>query len=183
MRPRLTILAVACAGLLLAACRNKPRTPVAITSTEADSAEQVMYGVKTVLHDHGIKRGDLISDTAYVYNDQTRFVFKNARATFTKETGAPNGTMRADRGVYDLRLQLLEGFGNVVITTTDGKRLTSPHLKFDQARNEVSSDTSFVLVDGERRQAGIGFISDPNLTRMRCLKACSGSGTFSIPAQ
>jgi LPS export ABC transporter protein LptC len=117
----------------------------------------------------------------FVFNDQTKFDFRNARVKFNTETGAPNGTMRADRGIYDTRTQILEGFGNVVVTTLDGKRLTSPHLKFNQLANEIASDTSFQLKAGDREQRGIGFTADPNLTHFRCLRACGGSAPITLP--
>ena len=117
----------------------------------------------------------------YVYNDQTKFDFRNARVKFNTETGVPNGTMRADRGIYDTRTQILEGFGNVVVTTLDGKKLTSPHVKFNQLVNEVSSDTSFQLKAGERDQRGIGFSADPDLKHFRCLRRCGGSAPITLP--
>lgn len=168
----------------VAACARVKQPPIAKTATLADSAQQVMFEVRTVLLDKGVRRGELIADTAFIFDDQTRFVFRNARVTFDKDNGTPNGTMRADRGVYNLRAQMLEGFGHVVITTTDGRRLTSAQVKYNQVANEVSSDSAFQFVAGDRIQRGIGFKSDPNLTHIQILKAASGSGlvnTFPTP--
>ena len=179
--------AALCLALLaaasLAACDTKTPPPVGARLTAADTAEQVLYGISTVLTRAGVKKGDLKADTAYVFNDQTRFDLRVPVATFTKEDGSPNGTMHADKGMYDMRRQVLEGWGHVVITTVDGRRLESPHLKFDQIANLVTSDTSFIFTQGDKRQEGIGFESDPNLKRFSCKRACRGSGLFSIPAQ
>src|SRR4051812_50068686 len=90
--------------------------------------------------------------------------------------------MRADRGLYDTRTQILEGFGNVVVTTLDGKKLTSPHLKFNQLSNEVSSDTTFQMVAGSRTQSGMGFKTDPNLSRFTCQRSCRTTGTVVLPS-
>lgn len=164
------------------ACKETRQPPVGVTAP-ADTAEQVGFGVRTLLTGNGIQRGELLADTMYVYNDQTKFDFRNARVKFNTETGVPNGTMRADRGIYDQRTQILEGFGNVVVTTLDGKKLTSPHLKFNQITNEISSDTTFQMVAGNRRQSGIGFKTDPNLSRFACLRDCRTSGLVTIPSQ
>lgn len=164
------------------ACKNVNRPPVGVGGP-ADSAEQTAYGVRTLLTGAGVQRGELLADTMYIYNDQTKFDFRNARVKFNTETGAPNGTMRANRGLYDTRTQVLEGFGNVVVTTTDGKRLTSPHLTFNQLANEVTSDTTFELTAGTRTQSGTGFKADPNMTRFACLRACRSSGVVNLPAQ
>lgn len=180
VRRLLLCSAVVCAGGGVGGCSKAKQPPVS-PHTAADSAEQVGFGVRTLLTANGVQKGELLADTMYVYNDQTKFDFRNARVKFNTETGAPNGTMRADRGIYDTRTQVLEGFGNVVVTTLDGKRLTSPHVKFNQLANEVSSDTSFVAKAGEKEQRGIGFTADPNLTHFRCFKACGGSGVFNLP--
>ena len=47
---------------------------------------------------------------------------------FTTETGAPQGTMEAKRGVYSTRTQMLEGWGDVVVKLVDGRTLKSPHV-------------------------------------------------------
>ncbi len=183
---RLGILALgpaAAAALVLAGCTKTKAPPITHAPTLADSAQQVMLDVNTLLTSRGVQRGVLLADTAFVFHDQTRFVFSNPRVSFNTTLGQPNGTMRADRGVYDLRTQILEGFGHVVITTTDGKRLTSPHLIYNQVANLVSSDTAFEMTDKDRTQRGIGFDSDPNLSRFACHKACGGSGPVQIPSQ
>ena len=174
------LAAVVCTVAATGACSKAKQPPVSPKSA-ADSAEQIGFGVRTLLTANGVQKGELTADTMYVYNDQTKFDFRNARVKFNTETGTPNGTMRADRGIYDTRTQVLEGFGNVVVTTLDGKRLTSPHVKFNQLANEVSSDTSFVVTAGDKEQTGIGFTADPNLTHFRCLKACGGRGAFNLP--
>src|SRR5690242_3018557 len=170
----------ACALGLSSACKESTPPPVGKAGA-IDTAEQVGFGVRTLLTANGVQKGELQADTMFVYNDQTKFDFRNARVKFNTETGAPNGTMRAEKGIYDTRTQILEGFGNVVVTTIDGKKLTSPHLKFNQLVNEVSSDTSFVLKAGDREQRGIGFSADPDLKHFRCLRMCGGTAPITLP--
>jgi LPS export ABC transporter protein LptC len=163
---------VCMAVVALVSCRKTTQPPVAGVSGLADSAEQVIWDGHTLLTDRGVKRGEMFADTIFVFNEQTRFALRRVRATFNTETGAPNGTLRGDRGTYDLRTKILEGFGNVVVTSTDGKRLTSNHLKYAEASNQISSDSAFTFYRGADVQRGIGFISDPNITVFRCLRAC-----------
>ena len=180
---RITVgVIAACTLAAVGACKDVKPPPVGVQSP-IDTAEQVGFGVRTLLTGNGVQKGELQADTMFVFNDQTKFDFRNARVKFNTETGAPNGTMRADRGIYDTRTQILEGFGNVVVTTLDGKKLTSPHLKFNQLANEVSSDTTFQMVAGTRTQSGIGFKTDPNLSRFNCLRSCRTTGTVVLPSQ
>jgi LPS export ABC transporter protein LptC len=171
---------VACAIAGASACTETKGPPVS-PKTDADTAEQTGFGVRTLLTANGVQKGELQADTMYVFNDQTKFDFRNARVKFNTETGAPNGTMKANRGIYDTRTQILEGFGNVVVTTLDGKTLKSPHVKFNQLGNEVTSDTTFEVKAGDREQRGIGFTADPNLTHFKCLRMCGGSAPITLP--
>ena len=171
------------AALAVAGCRNPEQPPVTAGPTAADTADQVMFGVRTLLTERGVKQGELFADTAYVYDENSRFVFRKVRTTFNTPTGAPNGTLTAREGRYDMRQRVLEGFGDVVVVTTGGKRLLTPHLRFDQARNLVRSDSSYTLIDGPRRSKGIGFESDPNITRFVCKRACVASDNVNIPTQ
>ena len=179
------LLAVIAVGLLAgAACsRQGSKPPVKTGASLADSAEQVMQNVHYVLTSGGIQRGELFADSAYIFDDNTRYILKSPRTTFNTEAGVKNGTMRADRGRYNLRQQVLEGFGNVVITSTEGKKLTSPYVKYNQAMNEVSSDTSFTLTEPGKAVSGIGFKADPQLSKFQILRGARGQGSFTLPGQ
>ena len=182
IRPRLWLAAAALVAL--AACKRQGSAPpVKRGSTLADSAEQVMLGVRMLLTDRGVHRGELFADTAYVFEDQARFELRKVRATFNTSTGTKDGVLSADRGLYNQREAKLEGFGNVVIVTTEGKRLTSPHMRYLQGLNEVSSDSAFTLVEPGRSLNGIGFRADPQLTRVQVLRAGTGRGNLTLTAQ
>ncbi len=182
MRP--TSLALAIAALAVAACsRQGTAPPVKSGVSLADSAEQVMLGVRMLLTDRGVQRGEMFADTAYVFEDQTRFELRKVRATFNTSTGTKDGVLSADRGLYNQRESKLEGFGNVVIVTTEGKRLTSPHMRYMQVQNEVSSDSAFTLVEPGRNVSGIGFRADPQLTRIQILRNLGAQGSFTLPGK
>jgi LPS export ABC transporter protein LptC len=182
MAPRvLTVLVLLLAGL--AACRREGSAPPVKTGkTMADSAEQVMIDIRVLLTDRGVQRGELFADTAYIFDDNTRYELRKVRTTFNSTTGAKDGVMSADRGRYSIRDQVLDGYGNVVIVTNEGRRLSSPHIRFEQALNEVSSDTTFSLVEPGRTLNGVGFKADPQLTRVNVLRAGSARGSMQLPA-
>jgi LPS export ABC transporter protein LptC len=170
-------------GLLaLAACRTKGTAPpVEARATLADSAEQMLVTTRWLVVDRGIQRGEMFADTVYVFDDNTRYDMRKVRVTFNTATGAKDGVMSANRGIYNVRNGTLEGFGNVVLVSNDGKRLTSPQLKYTQSMNEVASDTSFTLVRPGQTVSGIGFRSDPQLTRFNIKKGARASGSFTLP--
>ncbi len=177
------VLIAGLATLLLAAgCKSGPEPPVAHVASLADSAEQVMFGFSSIITDQGVERGTMTADTAFVFNDQTRFDFRKVHVNFRTDTGEPEATMQADSGRYDMRTEVLQGWGHVVITTTKGERLKTPQIRYDQGGNVISSDTSFVLTtpDGNTN-TGIGFTADPNLNHFNVLRAARGSGLVTVP--
>lgn len=149
--------------------------------TFADSADQVFFGVQAPFETNGVKRGTLFADTLYVLNEQTRFDFKVGHVDFNTETGTPNGSMKADRGRYDQRTQILEGWGHVLVKTIDGKSLKSPHVVYNQRMNLISSDSAYEIVEKGSVSRGIGFDSDPGFLHYHCHSACVGSGKVAIP--
>lgn len=176
---------LAAAALFVAvACKKQGAAPpVKRGMSMADSAEQIMLGVRLLLTDRGVQRGELFADTGYVFEDQTRFELRKVRATFNTSTGTKDGVLSADRGLYNQRESRLEGFGHVVIVTTEGKRLTAPQMKYLQLQNEVSSDSAFTLVEPGRNVSGIGFRADPQLTRVTILRNVGAQGSFTLPGK
>lgn len=182
MRPLIVLAAMSV--IAVGGCSKRgSKPPVKTGASLADSAEQVMQNVRYVLTSEGVQRGELFADSAYIFDDNSRYVLKNVRTTFNTAEGVKNGTMKADRGKYNLRQQVLEGFGNVVITNTDGRKLTSPYVKYNQALNEVSSDTNFRMVGPRDTLAGIGFKADPQLKHVQVLRDPRGGGSFTLPGQ
>jgi LPS export ABC transporter protein LptC len=169
------LMAMAAFAVAAASCRKITQPPVVGEAAIVDSAEQIIFDGHSVLTNRGVKRGEMFSDTIFVFRDNTLFALRRVRANFNTEFGAPNGTLRGDRGTYDLRTRVLEGFGNVVATSTDGKKLASPHLKYTEATNLISSDSAFTLTELGGVRRGIGFTSDPNLIKFKCFRACGGS--------
>ena len=174
------------AGLMLGAAKCPGRKAavkpvVAKSSAIPDSANQVLFGQRSILTDKGVAKGLLLSDTAYTYDDATRLELRRVHFTFYTAQGVQDGVMTARAAVYNSRLSRLEATGNVVVTRNDSTRLASEQLVYDQARNQIFSDTAFVLNKPDKQFSGIGFESDPQMTNWKCLRACKGIAPVQIP--
>ena len=177
----ITLVVTACA--FLAACHSDKVAPK-VGGTLADSADQVMFGTRFNLTSDGVLRAELQGDTAFFFDDNTRIELSHPDVTFFTTTGAKNAVLTARHGQYRTQSGQMLARGDVVVNSVDGRRLTSPELKYDQNRNEISSDSAFVLTGPDRRLEGIGFRSDPNLQNVRVLNTQSGTtGTLTIPNQ
>jgi LPS export ABC transporter protein LptC len=182
MTRRFTLLLIgAAATVSVAACRESKQITVQAGPSVADSAEQVLFVAHYFLTTRGVLRGDLTADTAYVLDDQTRFDLRKAHVNFTSETGAPQGTMDAKRGVYNTRTQMLEGWGDVFVKLVDGRTLKSPHVTYNQVTHQIASDTSYTLTRGTDSQKGIGFTSNETFTKFKCLRNCGGNFALLLP--
>lgn len=168
------LLALALAIALVAACDTKKQPPVAAHSPLADSADQVMYGLRFNLTDGGIARANLHSDTAYFFDDNTRIELEKVNTTFFNSTGAKDAVLTSRRGTYNSRTSNMVARKDVLVVSEDGRRLTTSELVYNQQRNEISSDSAFVMTEPNRRIAGVGFRSDPNMNNIQILKAASG---------
>ena len=73
MKYRLTVAGLFVLGSTIAACDDPATTVEATTGTVRDSAEQMMYGVRSALAHQGLRRGELTADTALSLDAATRF--------------------------------------------------------------------------------------------------------------
>jgi LPS export ABC transporter protein LptC len=170
------VLVLGAAVAVALGCSRDVSAPVPPANVVSDSADQVMYGVKTTVHDNGLLRARLESDTVYMYRDNTLADLRVVTAEFFSAMGAKTATLTSKTGKYDVRLGSMEARGDAVVITEDGRTLESQHLKYDPQKNEFSSDSAFVLTEPDRTLRGIGFTSDPELSNIRVLKAASGEG-------
>lgn len=167
-------LIVASLALILGACSEKKQPPLATGSALADSADQVMYGARFNLTDKGLSRARMEADTAYFFNDNTRIELEKVHTTFYTAAGAKDAVLTSERGTYNSRLGNMVARKDVVVISEDGRRLVTPELIYNQQKNEISSDSAFVMTEPNRRLEGIGFRSDPNMNNIRIIKGASG---------
>ena len=164
------ILAIASTG----ACSSKKQPPVATHSPLADSADQIMYGARFKLTDQGLARAQLEADTAYFFDDNTRQELENVHTTFYTVTGAKDAVLTSRHGTINNRTNNMIARGNVVVVSEDGRRLTTPELIYNQQKNQISSDSAFVMTEPNRRLEGVGFRSDPNMKNIQILSGAKG---------
>jgi LPS export ABC transporter protein LptC len=161
-------------ALLAGACTTKKQPPVASHSPLADSADQIMYNAWFNLTDKGLARAQMQGDTLYFFEDNTRIEAENPHITFFTTTGAKDAVLTARHGTSNTRTNNMIARHNVVVVSEDGRRLTTQELIYNQQRNEIASDSAFVLTEADRRLEGVGFRSDPNMKNIQILKGASG---------
>jgi LPS export ABC transporter protein LptC len=176
--------ALVLAAAALCACTDVKGPPIAANKqTLADSADQVLYDQRMLITDRGLNRAEILADTAYFFDENTRTDMRIVHGIFYDSEGKKDAVLTSRTGVYNQRLNSLEARGDVVITAMDGRTLVTPHVRYDQRVNLISGDTIFTLTTSDGKVLhGIGFTSDPDLNTVRVLKEISSkAGPVVIP--
>jgi LPS export ABC transporter protein LptC len=175
----LALSVVAVAGL--GACQEGTKPPISARNPLADSADQIMFGISTFITDKGLLKAQLQADTGYFFDGNSRIEMRNEKTIFFTTTGAQSAVLTSKEGTYITARSTMEARKNVLVVTTDGKRLTTEQLHYNQGTNEISSDSAFVMTEPTRELHGIGFVSDPNLINIRVKRVLSGQGPLDLP--
>jgi len=178
-----TALAIAVLG---AACRDNTALPIAAgTKTIADSADQIVFKSRWLVTDRGLQRAAVESDTAYFFDDNKRLEMVTVHGIFFGSTGEKTAVMTSRTGKYNLALSTLEARGDVEINSIDGRKLSTPFVRFDSRSNQISGDSVFVMKEADGREVrGVGFVTDPDLQNLTVIKLISAkAGAVPIPEQ
>ncbi len=166
-------------AVLFAAACAETATPVQeiAPGSMLDSADQVAFDSRTLVTDAGLLRAEIFADTTFFLDENTRIEMRVVQAVFFNAQGAKDATLTSQRGIYLTRGSVLEAWGNVIVTSVDGRVLKSPMLRFDSRQNQVTSDSAFVMTDPDGKEMrGIGFDADPDLNVVRVRRLQSGRG-------
>src|SRR5213594_3675782 len=163
-------------GVVAGACETgiKPTATIAAP----DSADQVLLGMSHYVTDAGIQRAHVRADTAYFYSPAQTAELRNVHITFYDPRGAETSTLTSREGTYHWRSGDMEARGTVVVVRTDGATLRTEVLRYNQARNQVTSDNPFVFDEPTRHIEGKGFTSDPDFKNVTAIQPKGGAGNF-----
>jgi len=168
---------------LLAGCGKPAPARTTQSGAAADSADQVMAGVTTVLTSGGVRQATLEADSAFVYETSGRTTVKKVKVIFYTPEGVQQSVLNADSGWYEARSGNMEGRGNVVVVRADGARLNTSRLLYEPQKNQVSTDQPYTYTEGERRVQGTGFTSDPSFRNVATQAVRGTGGRYTLPGQ
>jgi LPS export ABC transporter protein LptC len=184
----LTVRLCVCAPVplaLLAACGGRPKQDVvAQVEAAADTADQLMIGLYQYITENGVRKAYLEADTAFLYENAGRADLKKVKVTFFGPAGDTSSVVTGKLGFYDWRTGRMETREDVVVLLSNGGRLTTSILRYDQAKNEVSTDQHYVYVaPPDQHMEGASFVTDPSLSRFRTQHPKGRAGAITLPGQ
>ena len=137
------------------------------TIVEADSADQVLFGVAHNVTMDGMRVVRIEADSAYFYEAAQITELRQLTVVFFSPQGAETSRITADWGRYEWPTGNMVARTNVVGITPDGRRLTTSELKYNKLSNRLETDKAFVLVSPEDNLEGSGFSADPDFRNVR----------------
>lgn len=180
MNARLASLCL-CAFVTLAGCESGKG--VANVATAADSADQVMFGLRQRLTKEGVQQAYLRADSAFIYEASGRVDLRNITVTFFSQEGVQQSVLTAQSGTYWMRTNQMSARGNVVVVrTSDGARLKTEVLHYDTNKGQVTTDQPYVADKGTQHVEGDkGFTCDPGFTTCTTQGARGTAGRLVMP--
>ena len=150
----------------------------------ADSADQTLIGMTHNVIQDGVQRARVRADTAYFFNAVQQAELRAVHVTFYDVMGRETSTMTAREGTFHWRTGDMEGRGNVVVVrNSDGGKLRTEVIRYNQARNQVSSDLDFTFDSPTQHLKGTGFTSDPDFKNIEAKHLTGTGGQFVLPKQ
>lgn len=167
MTPRRWILA----ALVVATAACGEEGPVSGRDFQDLPADQVMFDAAYDIKDMGTLRARLNSDTAYVFEDSARILWRPVDLRLFDTNGAQTAHLTSREGTLDTRTNMMVAIGSVVLVTTEGsRRILTEELHYDPRTGRIWSDVPTVVFEGETRLEGQGFSSDEDMQNIEVFK-------------
>ena len=113
--------------------------------------------------DAGAVEWKLYARRASMFNARALVLAQGVRVDFYDEQGARSSTLTADEGeLHQVRRDMVAR-GHVVLQTTEGTRMSTEELRFDNLAQKIRSELFVRFERGGNVLTGVGFESDPNL--------------------
>lgn len=113
--------------------------------------------------DQGAPKWTLHAKYAATYTSRSLVVARDIRVDFFDEKGARSSELTAREGEIQQDTRDMTARGNVVLTTSEGTRMTTQEMRFSNTAQLITS-TKLVRVEREGSTLeGVGFSSDPDL--------------------
>lgn len=144
-------------ALVLAAC-SAPEAPTG-TDFQDLPADLVTVGMRYYSTQGERSTAELKADTAFEFQDSSGYRLRGVDlVVFDDATGERTATLTSLRGTFDKQTEAMVAMGDVVLITSDGRRIETQELHYLPSTGRMWSDSTSVLIDGgERTTARGGF--------------------------
>ena len=178
----LLFAAAAAAAIIAGGCREDKRETISISADPETFPTLRTVNVSTLISDSGYTRYHITAPLWLMFEEAREPHWKFPDGMYMVKFDndmKENGTFTADTATYFSQKRLWRFDRNVRYRSTDGDRLLTQQLFWDQNRQIVYSDSFIHLERADRTIEGFGFEADQN---MREYKVHRPSGIFPTSA-
>ncbi len=149
---------------------NGARGPAA-DSLAPEGPDQITWEARFSMDEGGRRRAAITAQKMEQYKteDSTYSIWRTlvdtnrVRSYVFDEQGDSSATIVADSVVFFSQEGRFEAYGNVVVTTQDGRRLNSEHLTWNQADRTIRTRRFVRITTPTERVQGNGLVADEDL--------------------
>lgn len=158
---RLALLLALLPALAAAGCGREPG-PAAGPATPARLPEQEILDYRLIQTEAGVRRWTLTSERMRKYADQEEVELDEPRMEFYRD-GARYSNLTARHGRANLDGRNMFAQGGVVVVTTDGRRLETEELRYDNGTGRITNTVFNRFTRGGDVVTGYGLDASPDL--------------------
>jgi len=124
--------------------------------------EQEMFDYRLIQTEEGVRRWTLVADRMRRFAGEEEVQLDNPRMRFFRD-GEPHSDLTARQGRANPRTRDLFAWGDVVVTTVDGKRLETQELRYEQRTGLITNEVFNRFTRDGDVATGYGLVASPSL--------------------
>lgn len=163
-------------SIVLFSCSNDPEVVKEFISSDGLPVEKIKSA--EIIHtESGVLKVKIIATTIERYqNKHPQLIFSNGiEVIFYNDTASVQSILKAENAEIDEHKKIMTAFNNVILTSSDGKKLETEELIWDEKENKIYTEKKVVITTGKEVIEGKGFVSNPDFTEYSISKI---HGTF-----
>ena len=152
-------------SIVLCSCSNNSELVKEFIATENLPIEKIEDA--EMLHtENGVLKVKIIATTIKRFKDiSLQLVFSNGvEVIFYNDSGSVKSILKSENAVVDEINNIMTASDNVVLTSSEGKKLETEELIWDEKKNKIYTDKNVVITTGNELIEGDGFESNPNFS-------------------
>jgi LPS export ABC transporter protein LptC len=141
-----------------------PNSPETVAEDE-DSPDATIEKFHLISSFKGVKRWELYSDIARLYQTQKLAYSDNIYAQYYKENKLVS-TLTADKSIINTETNATEADGHVVLIVENGSQLKTDKLNWNPDTDEIKTDEKVHVLKGSDEITAVGMTADTELNNI-----------------
>ena len=163
-------------SIVLVACTNDPKLVQDFVSDKEHAIEQIK-GAELLHTENGKIKVRIVANKIERFQDQQPgLIFsEHMEVYFYNDSSDLQSTLMANDASIDEDKKIMLAQNNVVLTSSDDKKLETEELVWDEKQDKIYTDKKVKITTGKEVVYGEGFISNPDFSQYSITKI---HGTF-----